>query len=431
MYLAYDICLHLALLGSLPYLLVRRRWAGKSFPGLSERLGRLPAGTNPHRLTGIWVQAVSVGEVRLAAILIPAIRGRTADARFYVSTTTTTGQRLARQSLARWVDAFLFFPLDLPQAARRTVDRLCPALFIALETEIWPNLLRFLSRRQVPSVIVNGRISAGAFGRYRRFRFFFRRVLANLDLALMQTEEDANRIVELGLPRERVRVTGSIKFDLPPPDPEDGTLAERLGIRPDEVVFIAGSTMRGEEEMVLDAYDRASHTCRNPLLVLAPRHPERFDEVADLLAQRGTRFQRRSKLREEPVPERQVLLLDSLGELARLYGRGRVTFVGGSLVPRGGHNILEPAVHGKPVLFGPHMENFRDIARRMIDGGGGLQVDGVEQLGNLMGRLVEDEIFFRRAGEAARAVVEANRGALQRTLENLEPYLRRFSPATC
>ncbi|TDI13017.1 MAG: 3-deoxy-D-manno-octulosonic acid transferase [Acidobacteria bacterium] len=431
MYLVYDICLHLAVLVSLPYLLLRGGWGAASWQAWRERLGHLPERTNPHRLTGIWIQAVSVGEVRLAATLLPALKERVAEARFYLSTTTPTGWEVAKSSPALAVDTLLYFPLDLSRCVRRTMDRLQPALFIALETEIWPNLLRLLARREVPAVIVNGRISPQAFGRYRPFRRFFRRVLAHVDLALMQTEEDARRIESLGMPPERVHVVGNLKYDLPEPATDNDPLPASMGIRPGETVFIAGSTMDGEEEILLEAFEAVAGSCNDPLLVLAPRHPQRFDEVAEILSRRRIPYLRRSRQGTENVPGRRVILLDTLGELSRLYGRGRVVFVGGSLVNRGGHNILEPAVYGRPVIFGPYMENFQDIADRMIRGGGGFRVNGVEELADVMKRLVTDETFFLRAGAAAREVVDANRGALQRTLERLEPYLRRFAPAQC
>ena len=431
MYLAYDILLHLALAVSMPYLLFRGATERQFRQLCRERLGRLPDSANPYGMTGIWVQAVSVGEVMLAKTLLSAIRAAKPDIRFYLSTTTPTGRDMAERTLADSTEALLYFPADLPFAVRRTLDRLRPALFIALETEIWPNLLRSLARREVPAVIVNGRISPDAFARYRRARFFFRRVLRNLDLALMQTEEDAERLVYMGMSPERVAVTGNLKFDTPPPRDDGSELAAAIGIEPEETVFLAGSTVEGEEMQVLDAYRAASRSCGRPVLVLAPRHPDRFDTVARELETSGVRFARRSQMERATAGDREVLLLDSLGELPRLYGRARVVFVGGSLVPRGGHNILEPAACGKPVLFGPHMENFRDIAGQMLAGGGGLQVRDREHLAEMMERVARDDDLFARAGAAARAVVETNRGALKRTLELLEPYLGRFGPVSC
>ena len=431
MFPVYDIVLHLALVAALPYFLVRGLRDPRFLRGWRERLGRLPAATNPHGMTGIWIQAVSVGEVLLARTLMNAIRDSRPDVRFYLSTTTITGRGMAENLPARRADALLFFPLDLPWALRRTLDRLRPALFVAMETEIWPNLLRSLARREIPAIIVNGRISPEAYPRYRRGRFFFRRVLRFLDLALMQTQDDAARLISLGMPKERVQVTGNLKFDTARPEPEDTSLPETLGIAPDEMVFIAGSTLAGEEEAALEAFEAASKGCARPLLILAPRHPPRFDDVARLLERRGVPWVRRSLLPGASRPDRRVILLDSLGELAPLYSRGRVIFVGGSLVPRGGHNILEPAARARPVIFGPHMENFREMADSMIRGGGGFQVSTTAELGEMMSKLAQDEVLFRRSGEAARAVVESNRGALERTLKHLDPYLRRFARASC
>jgi 3-deoxy-D-manno-octulosonic-acid transferase len=429
-YLIYDIGWHLALALALPYFLLRAWREPGVLDGWRERLGRLPAGANPLRLAGVWVQAVSVGEVLLAGTLLAALRERRPDLRCTLTTTTRSGRLLAQSRLAGRVDAVAYFPLDLRPAVARTLDRLQPALFVALETEIWPNLLRLLARRGVPAIIVNGRISDVAFPRYRRARFFFRRVLRDVELALMQTEEDAARLVALGLDPARVRVTGNLKFDVRAPEPA-GPLEAALGIGPEEMVFIAGSTMEEEEETVLGAFEAAASDRARALLILAPRHPERFEEVASLLRRRGIAFVRRSALPGTAVPGRRVLLLDSLGELSRLYARGRVIFIGGSLVPRGGHNVLEPALHGRPVIFGPHMENFQEAAERLVAGGGGLQVMDAPSLAAAFRRVASDDPFFRRAGEAARAVVDANRGALERTLGHLEPYLRRFAAVPC
>ena len=431
MYLAYDIGLHVALVAGLPYFLFRSAREPGFLRGWRERLGWLPPGVNPLAMTGIWIQAVSVGEVLLARTLVDAIRERTHDVRIYLSTTTRTGRQMAESALGGTSEATPFFPLDLGGAVRRTLDRLRPALFIAMETEIWPNLLHALARRGIPAVIVNGRISPGAFARYRRARFFFRRVLGHFDLAMMQTKDDADRLVELGMDPARVVVTGNLKFDAPAPSRAPGPLARELGLRGGETLCIAGSTAEGEEEQVLEAFHAAADRLPRAVLILAPRHPQRFESVAALLESRGEPFVRRSRVQGALPPDRQVILLDSLGELATLYGAGRVIFVGGSLVPAGGHNILEPAVHGRPVIFGPHMENFGDVAKRMTGGGGGFQVSDAKELAEMMVRLGTEDELWRRAGEAARLVVETNRGALERTLDHLKPYLRRFGPITC
>jgi len=431
MFLLYDLAVHLAVLFSFPYALVRAYREPRYREGWRERFGLLPKTANPLRLAGVWVQAVSVGEVMLARVVIAALRERRPDLRCNLTTTTATGRDLARRHLQGRIDSLCYFPLDLSHTVRRTCDRLQPALFVALETEIWPNLLRLLGRRAVPAVIVNGRISPAAFRRYRRARFFFRRVLRNLDLALMQTEGDAERLIALGMDPGRVKVTGNLKFDVLTPEAGDPQLEQALGIQADELVFIAGSTMPAEEEMVLTAFEAAVAQRPGALLILAPRHPERWEEVAGLLTRRGVPFVRRSALTGEPFAARRVLLLDTLGELSRLYARGRVIFVGGSLVPRGGHNVLEPAAHGRPVIFGPHMDNFREVAARLLAGGGAVQVEDGTALAAAFRRMATDDSFFRRSGDAARQVVEANRGALERTLAHLEPFLRRFAAANC
>jgi 3-deoxy-D-manno-octulosonic-acid transferase len=289
-----------------------------------------------------------------------------------------------------------------------------------METEIWPNLLRECRRRGVRTVVVNGRNSYRSFPRYRLIRPFFRRVLADIDRFCVQGEETARRLVELGAAPERVVVTGSLKFDALEPPPTPGRGPDRVlrffRVAPARPVFLAGSTLRGEEEAVIRAFNRLRTSGGNALLIIAARHPERFAEVERLCRQEGLSTIRRSELPIDAEPRVDAVVLDTLGELAQLYQIATAVFVGGSLVPAGGHNILEPALFGKPIMFGPHMENFNEIAEAFLANGAAVQVRSSRELADEVVALMGDPVRRARLGAAARALVDANRGAKGKTL---------------
>jgi 3-deoxy-D-manno-octulosonic-acid transferase len=372
---------------------------------------------------------VSVGELLTARPLIAGLRQRHPELRIFVSTTTMAAQQLARRSMAD-ADAVFYFPFDLALVVRRTLDLVKPKLFLMMETEIWPNLLRECRARGVRAAVVNGRLSARSFPRYRLARGFFRRVLADIDAFCVQSEESARRFVEIGALPERVTVTGSLKFDSLEPAASAGAQARPrdrvlryFRFAPSRPVFVAGSTMKGEEAMVLRVFRRLKTAQPAAVLVLAPRHPERFGEVVQLSQQEGFRTARRSDLPIDAEPRADVVVLDTIGELATVYQLGTVVFVGGSLVPTGGHNVLEPAVFGRPVVFGPHMQNFAEIAAAFLANGAGVQVNDEGALEDQVLGLMTDPVRRARLGAAARALVEANRGAKEKTLAVLDGLL--------
>ena len=311
-----------------------------------------------------------------------------------------------------------------------------PRLFVMMETELWPNLLRACRSAGVKTALVNGRISLRSFPRYRLARGFFRRVLADVDRFCMQSEESARRIVEIGADRDRVSVTGSLKFDsleIPGPVVADrgrNRVLRYFRMSPDRPVVIAASTLKGEEETVLEAFQRIRAMWGNALLIIAPRKPERFDEVERLAQQPGWRVARRTELAVDSEPRVDVVILDTIGELAQLYQVATVVFVGGSLVDAGGHNILEPAVFGKPIVFGPHMHNFTEIARTFIENRGAIQVQADAELEDVLVELLSDPVKRAGLGAAARALVEANRGARARTLAVITQLLPSDAPGT-
>ena len=493
LYTAAIVCYALLMAPRLLYGAVRH---GKYVGTLRERLGRLPAGIDPGGRPSIWLHAVSVGEVQAARTLIPGLRDRYPGHRLWLSTTTQTGRAVAARIEA--VDGLFYFPLDLPRAVDRVLDRVRPALFVAVDTELWPNLLRRCARRGVRTMLVNGRISDRSYPRYRLARCFFRRVLAGVDRFCAQSDESARRLVDLGAPPDRVVMTGNLKFDaVPPPRPGpssgdgdaavpprpdarlgegkpaapprpgprpadgDGTAPPRpgprwrdedappspglppeagrrrrgggpegdgapprpLGFATDRPVLMAASTHPGEEEPVLDAFRGLRRGAPGLALVIAPRHPERGAEVAALAAGRGLAAARRSRPSEDGAEPADVVVLDTVGELAGLFGAATVVFLGGSLVPVGGHNVIEAAAWGRPVVFGPHMQNFAEVAKLFLANGAARQVGAATELEPALAGLLADSRGRAAMGAAARSVVEANRGAAARSLAEIAAVL--------
>ncbi len=417
MYLLYNFLLAVAFVVSIPFYLWKGRGTGKYLKTFRERLGRLPADV-PGESPSVWIHAVSVGEVLAARTLLEPLRARVRGRRIVVSTTTMTGNAVARRSL-RGQDALFFAPFDFQGPSRHALDATRTELLVLVETELWPNLIREARRRGSRVALVNGRISPRSFPRYRRLRFFLEPVLAQVDLFLMQGEAHAERIRAMGAPSARVRVTGNLKFDaveVPPPSAALEAAFRPLRGRP---TLVAGSTTEGEEAALLRIYARLLAAEPELTLAIAPRHPERFDTLPPLSESLGFRCRRRSANDASPWREREVLLLDSLGELASAYSFATVAFVGGSLVARGGHNVLEAAAWGKPVAVGPHMENFQEIADLLRAEGALVQVEDEDQLAGALAELLADEARRRQLGERARGVVDRNRGALQRTVDAL------------
>ncbi len=420
MHLLYTLAILALAVALSPWFLYQAVRYRKYVGSVGERMGRLPVSFNLDGDDSIWIHAVSVGETLAARTLIDGLRERYPDLRIFLSTTTLTGRQLAR-SRVQGLDAVFFFPFDIPAVINRTLQLVRPRLFIMVETELWPNLLRACARAGVKTVLVNGRISARSYPRYPLVRGFFRSVLADVDRFCMQGEEAARRIVDIGADPGRVVVTGNLKFDsleLPAPAHRGaGRVLRYFRVSADRPVFVAASTLKGEEAPVLAAFAAVRRQHPKALLIMAPRKPERFNEAVVLARGEGLRVVRRNDLAIDAEPRADVVILDTIGELAHLLQVATVVFVGGSLVAQGGHNILEPAVHGKPVVFGPHMDNFAEIAAEFVHHQAAVQVSGAEALPAVIVRLFGDPVERARIGAAARALVDANRGAKQRTLE--------------
>ncbi len=420
MFFLYNLLLTVFTILALPFLLVKVLTTKKYRKGLTQRLGILPEGElrNIQGEGPIWVHAVSVGETIAAIPLVRELRRNYPEKKILVTTVTVTGHQTAR-SQVKEADAILFFPFDMGWIVKKVLKKIGPSMFILIETEIWPNCIRVLSRMQVPILIVNGRISTASYRGYLRVRFLMNRVLQMIDAFSMQTEEDARRIIAMGAPSDRVRNSGSVKFDHHPNplnEVEKKSMREDYHLPAEGRILVVGSTHQNEEELLIDTYVSLKKEFSDLSMVLAPRHPERAGEVEELLNRKHLAYQRRSS----PEPGKPILLLDTVGELSRLYGIGSLSFVGGSLVPTGGHNILEPAIYGVPVVFGPHMENFPEISVVVKERGGGVQVKGSEELVQVMGDLMRDPEKSHRMGNAGIRIIQENQGALKRTLDLID-----------
>ena len=426
MYFVYSAISAAVLVAVSPWLAWQALRHGKYRHGWQERLGRLPAHLAGNGPT-LWLHAVSVGEVLSAAPLVAAIGRDHPGWRVVVSTTTQTGRAMASTRLPGVAGVF-YFPLDFPWVVRRVLAHIRPALLVIVETEIWPNVTRLCRERGMGVLLVNARISDRSYPRYLRVRRWIAAVLRQFDRLCAQSEETAARLRAMGAPPERVVVTGSLKFDVPAPAPRDlGSVTRCLDGRP---VLLAASTLKGEDEVLLRTVERLRDTVPDALLVLAPRHPERFDAVTALAERTGMRVLRRTGIHLGGAKGTcDVLVLDTIGELAALCAHATVVFVGGSLVPAGGHNILEPARAGRPVVVGPSMSNFAEIARLFLEGGALVQVPDPAAAEREILDLFRDASRREALGTAARAVFDRHGGALERTMREVVAAMRAHGPA--
>jgi 3-deoxy-D-manno-octulosonic-acid transferase len=436
MYVLYSLLIVVFGVLASPYLAYQAIRYKKYIGSLGQRMGYLPVSFNLDGEESIWIHAVSVGEVLTARALVSDLKRRYPAFRIFLSTTTMGGQQVARRNVQD-IDAVFYFPFDLAFIVRRTLRLVKPRMFLMMETEIWPNLLRECKKQGIATMMVNGRISARSYPRYRLGRAFFRRVLLDVDRFCMQSDESARRLIDIGADGSRVSVTGSLKFDSldVPGAPTPGRGRDRVlryfRITSGRPVVVAGSTMRGEEEVVLQAFRRLKGSVGgNPLLVLAPRNPERFAEVAQLARNQAFVTMKRSDLPIDAEPRAEVVILDTVGELAQLYQIATAVFVGGSLVDTGGHNILEPAVFGKPIVFGSHMQNFKEIADAFLSQDAAIQVQNPRALGDALLALLTDPVRRARLGAAARALVESNRGAKDKSLAVISQLLPQRGAST-
>ena len=442
MYFLYSILLGIGVAALLPRFLFDAARHGKYAAGLKERAGRLPpfdAGGRPV----VWLHCVSVGETQAARPLARAILEAYPSHALVVSTTTQTGQRVAREAFGPEAALVFYFPFDWAWSVRRALDHVNPSAVLVMETELWPRFLRECRARRVPVALVNGRVSEKSFRRYRLVKSFIRRVVRDLSLACVQTEEDAERVRALGLDAERVRVSGNIKFDSEDAEGSKALTEElrgRFGFERNRPLVVAASTHAPEERVAVEAYrlliNEPSSTSKRPRLLVAPRHPERFAETAALLESSGLSWARRSDAPRASDASCDAVLLDTIGELRAVYPLAEVVFVGGSIARTGGHNVLEPALAARCVVTGAHTFNFKAVVSFFLEHAALVQLpqlaesEAAAALARVLAELLNDDEKRRAIGERARAALEMNRGATARTVRMLAPILNQRPKVT-
>lgn len=421
----YSLLYTLAFFALLPYFAYQALFNRKYLGNLSGRLWLSPLAGDSR--PAIWLHAVSVGETIAAKPLIAALRQRFPEHRLVISTTTMTGQAVARQQIAE-ADDVCYFPFDWKPTVRRALNAVQPEVVVLMESELWLNFLDECRSRQIPTIVVNGRISDRSFPRSQKFGFFIRRLYRLVNRFLMQSQIDAERAIKLGAPADRVAISGNLKYDIhdsrqSPTLAETARQLEETFALSQSPLIVAGSTSEGEEQALLAAFAelRKVEGREATRLLIAPRHPERFNAVAELLEVSGVKFSRRSSANEW-AKTAEVILLDTIGELAAIYRFASVVFVGGSLVPVGGHNILEAALYAKPIIVGPHMQNFREITAEFLRRNALVQIrttgtnQQIAELSRTFASLLSDQTRATRLGNNARQAIEANRGATAQTV---------------
>jgi len=428
-HLLYNILFTLFLIFAAPYFVFRGLIDKRFRKELTQRMGFFP---DLSLKKPIWVHAASVGEVLCSIPLVKKIKNEFPNGRIILTTMTRTGNQTAKTYIPE-ADAVLFFPMDHPFILQRVIERIQPNLLLIAETELWPNLLRCSGKKGIPIVLFNGRISEKSFRGYLFFKFFFKECLKHVSLFLMQTEEDRMRIIEIGAASNNTKVVGNLKFDQTISSFNQEAMAEiakSLGLHPKKKVFIAGSTHSGEEEILLTLFKDLRKIDPYLVLILAPRHLERLEEVEEVLKKESLSWIRRSscptghdRTNEGSKESPEVILLDTMGELMSLYSLGTFIFVGGSLVPVGGHNPLEPLFFKKCVLFGPYMFHFSEISRSLIKAGGAIQVRGRDDLFSHLKHLLSDERTCKEIGERGYQFLQKHQGATEKTFKEIRPLL--------
>ena len=392
--------------------------------GIEELTQKLPVSQQR-----IWIHALSVGEVLSAQPLVKELRLTCPDVTLIFSATTKTGEELAREVMAREIDLFVPFPLDIYGIARKFINLINADLFVLIETDFWPNFLHTLNRKGTPAILVNGRISQSSFARYQRLRFMFLPMFKTFQFISMQTEADAEKMVELGVDADRVKALGNLKYDAVLPETVGWEQKQRpisfyrqqFGIPPEKVVWIAGSTHTGEEVGILSAYKRLSLLFPDLFLVVAPRDIGRGREIKEIADKLGLTVRRRTApFHDEEFPGAPLLILDTMGELSRMYSFCNIAFIGGSLVPDGGHNPLEPAAFGKPILFGPYMDDFTEISSDLLEKDAAIVCQDEDEIFEVLKKLLVNDSLQKKMGEKAQALVLQHRGVTKRHIEIIQ-----------
>jgi 3-deoxy-D-manno-octulosonic-acid transferase len=435
MYFIYSLLLGLGFLILLPRFILDAFRHGKYVAGFRERLGSLSPLANG-KADGrpvVWIHCVSVGETKAARPLVQSIRAQYPNHLIAISTITLTGQNLAREVFKHDAAKVFYFPFDWAWVVRRTLKAINPDSILVMETELWPGFLRECKRQQIPVALVNGRLSEQSFRRYRVIRSFMTRVLSSINLGIMQTEADAERLRALGMNPDNTFVSGSLKFDAeitPPTDSLTTNFRERFKLTDESTLILAASTHAPEERIILEAFKEVASKAESGVrLMIVPRHPERFAEVAALIESSGFRWARRSALVNPGDAQSEVILLDSIGELQSVYSLASIVFVGGSIAKTGGHNVLEPAAVGGCVITGAHTHNFQAIVESFVKAGAIIQLQRMSdseaplELADVISQLLAEPGKRHQLGALAQHLVNENRGATERTLQLLTPIL--------
>ncbi len=419
MYIIYEFFTWIFFILASPFFLFKFFTTEKYRAGLKERLGiykeKLPEKGEAKR---IWIHAVSVGETMAASFLAGEISKKVENAEIFFSTTTATGQKTAQKQI-KTAKSIFYFPLDFSFSVKRAIGRVNPDICILIETEIWPNFLRICRESNIPVMTSNGRISDKSFRGYRKLGPIIRRILSDITLFSMQTSSDAERIKKLGAPEEKVKTSGNMKFDQALASSstiDSDEVRRKFRIPEDKFVIVFASTHDGEEEILLDVFRNLQKDVTGLFLVIAPRHPERFNEAAELIEKEKIQYARRTTLDKNTDSDYNVLLLDSVGELYMIFSICHIAFMGGSLVPVGGHNPLEASVFNKPVLFGPHMHNFRDIASIILENNAGFQMSEKNEILKKMSELISDKSYLEKINKNCKKVFEENSGATEKNI---------------
>ena len=439
MYFIYNLLLAASIILILPWWLLNLL-KGKYRRGFWQRMGYYSDEIKEGLIkqSPIWIHAVSVGEVIASTSLIKSLRKEYPDIKIILSTVTDTGQQIAKEKIKE-ADYIIYFPFDFSWSVKRALNTINPIICIIMETELWPNFLREANKKAIPVAVINGRISERSFKRYRMISLFMKNVLKSVKLFSMQTEDDAKRITALGADKKNVNVSGNIKYDNEFKEIEKEKVKEiknTLGVNNSDRIFIAGSTHPGEEGIVVKLYSNILKNYPDFRLVIAPRHIDRVGEVEEIVKKMGLNTVRKTELLKGSRVKGQgssntkpIIILDTIGELNFMYSIADIVFVGGSLIPHGGQNILEPAFYKKPVIFGKYMMNFQEIAKEMILSGGGIQVNNEEDLIREVGGLLNNKKKMIEIGEKGYQVIMKNRGALQKNLELIGEIIKSSSPS--
>ena len=438
MYLVYSLLLTLGLIVLIPRFLFQAIAHGKYLPGMRQRLGSIPPLAESTQPT-VWLHCVSVGETQAARPFVRELRKQYPNCRLVVSTVTVTGQKVARTAFEDDAAEVIYFPFDWSWSVRRSLRAIKPDVVLMMETELWPNFLRCCRKRDVPVGIINGRISKKSYRGYTLVKFFVRRILKDLSLAVMQTEADCERIRSLGMPKKKAVVGGNLKFDADPPKKSDALTAEiknRFGLVENVPFVLAASTHASEERIIVDSFKLLRDHNAALRLGIAPRHPERFAEVASLLERSGLRWARRSASPHSQDLDAEAILFDSIGELTSIYPLATVVFVGGSLIKKGGHNVLEPAAAGVPVITGAHTDNFESIVRMLEEQDAIVRLPPCPEAESTI--VLRDAFELLLSSEERRSQLAAdaldllvrNRGAAARTLKLVSPLFKMAAVTT-